>query len=150
MASDQERNKQAWRDLIEVLNRGDFGPAMDEFFHPDFEYDNASRPDLRSYAEWKKSPMHLYATFPPHQYTVADIAAEADKVWVYCTQHGFHTGGPYMGVQPSGNQTHIEWFSIVTFKDGKIIKIFSIADLLAMFMQIGVLDESFMPVQPDR
>jgi hypothetical protein len=84
------RHMARWAQPQEVLNRGDFD-AMDDFFHPDFEYSNPSRPDLTGYRAWK-------------------------------------------------------WFSIITFRDEKIVKIFSIADVLGKFVQLGILDTTLQPV----
>jgi predicted ester cyclase len=138
---------QKWKDLFEVMNAGDF-VAMDEFFHPDFVYDNPSRPDLRTYQEWKKSPMHLYETFIPNNYIVKDAVASENQVWAYCVNDTRHVGGPYMGAEPSNKPVYIEWFSIIEFKDDKIVRIFSIADVLGMLLQIGAIDKSLTPVNP--
>lgn len=147
-ASQQEDNKQAWISLVETLNRGDFvGSAA--FFHPEFQYVNPSRPDLTGYESWIASPRTMWDVFPPCRYAVKDLVAHGDdQVWVYCHHYGVHTGGPYMGVQPAGREINVEWFSIVSFKDGKIVQIFSIADVLGMLIQIGVLDPSRLPTQP--
>jgi hypothetical protein len=53
-----------------------------------------------------------------------------------------------MGIDPAGNEINVEWFSIVKFKDGKIIRIFSIADVLGMLISVGVVDSKKMPVDP--
>jgi len=146
----QKKNMKAWTDLQETLNRGDFGDAMDAFFHPDFTYGNPSRPDLGSYKSWKTSPMELYKRLPPSRYSTKDMVAKGDDVWAYCTHHCVHTGGRYMGIEPTGNTFDVEWFSIVTFKDSKILRIFSIADVLGMFISVGVLDKSLLPTDPYR
>ena len=143
----QRRNMQSWLDLQETLNRGDFD-EMDKFFHPDFRYANPSRPDLGSYAQWKISPMELYRRLPPSRYRTKDMVAKGDDVWAYCTHHCKHTGGPYMGIQPTGNEFDVEWFSIISFSNGKIIRIFSIADVLTMLINVGVLEKSALPVDP--
>jgi predicted ester cyclase len=140
-----EQNKRHWVALQDVLNRGDFD-AMDAYFHPDFAYDNPSRPDLCSYAAWKKSPIANYQTFAPSRYEVKAMVAEGDQLWAHCRQTGTHTAGPYMGKPPSGKSFDVEWFSIITFQDGKIIRIFSIADVLGKLVQLGVLDRGNLPI----
>ena len=144
-AEQREKNKRSWAALQETLNRGDFD-AMDAFFHPDFVYDNPSRPDLRTFEAWKRSPVANYKTFAPSRYYVKAMVAEGDQVWAYCRQTGVHSIGSYMGQPPSGKAFDIEWFSIITFKDGKIIRIFSIADVLGKLVQLGVLDRGNLPV----
>jgi predicted ester cyclase len=144
----QARRVRTWIGLQETLNRGDFD-AMDRFFDPDFTYGNPNRPDLGSYKSWKTSPMELYKRFPPSVYrTLAATARGEDEIWVYCDHYGKHTGGNYMGTPPKGREIHVQWFSIVTFKGEKILRIFSIADVLGMMISVGVIDASKMPVDP--
>jgi hypothetical protein len=149
LTSRQRQNVETWMRLQNTLNQGKFGKEMDDFFHPGFTYGNPSRPDLGSYASWKTSPMELYKRFPPSHYRTIDATAKGDdEIWVHCHHTGRHTGGNYMGKAPTGHEFGIEWFSTVTFKDGKIIRIFSIADVLTLLIQLGVLEKSALPVDP--
>lgn len=144
----QEQRVRTWMSLQETLNRGDF-EAMDKFFDPDFTYGNPNRPDLGSYQSWKTSPMELYKRFPPSVYeTTAATARGDDEIWVYCKHHGKQTGGNYMGIKPKGQEINVQWFSIVSFKGDKIIRIFSIADVLGMLIAVGVIDPKAMPIDP--
>jgi ketosteroid isomerase-like protein len=142
-----ERNKARWRDLQAVLNRGDFD-AMDAFFHPEFEYENPSRPDLRGYEAWKQSPMANYRLFHPSRYAVKRMVADGDDVWAYCNQTGTHSSGMYMGHSAAGKSFSTDWFSIISFRDGKIVKIVSVADVLGKFVQLGVLSKDLTPIKP--
>lgn len=140
-------NMARWQALQDVLNRGDFD-AMDDFFHPDFEYSNPSRPDLTGYAAWKVSPMANYRQFAPSVYSVKRMVADGDDVWALCNQTGTHSVDRYMGIEPSGRSFDIDWFSIISFRDGKITKIVSIADVLGKFIQLGVLNKDLTPISP--
>jgi ketosteroid isomerase-like protein len=144
----QRANIRAWMDLQDVLNEGDFGERMDAFFHPDMTYGNPSRPDLGGYATWKTSPEQMYARFKAFQWVRSATGLGDDQIWTHNRQVGQHTGGRYMGVEPTGHDITVEWFSVVTFQDGKIIRIFSIADVLGMLMQVGVLPRTALPVDP--
>jgi hypothetical protein len=53
-----------------------------------------------------------------------------------------------MGVEPKGQKISVEWFSTITFKERLILRLFSIADVLGMLINVGVLDASKMPVDP--
>lgn len=144
----QTERARTWIALQETLNRGDFA-AMDRFFDPDFTYGNPNRPDLGSYESWKTSPMELYKRFPPSAYrTMAVTARNDDEIWVYCHHYGKQTGGNYMGIAPKGQEVNVQWFSIVTFRGEKILRIFSIADVLGMMIAVGVIDPGKMPVDP--
>ncbi|MPS67282.1 MAG: hypothetical protein E2586_02130 [Novosphingobium sp.] len=143
----QKKMVKHWTDLQETLNAGDF-EGMDRFFHSDFRYGNPNRPDLGTYDEWKTSPVALYKTFFPAAYKTIDAVGKSDdEIWIYATHYCKHVGGPYMGVQPTGNEFQVNWFSIVKFRDEKIISIFSISDVLSMLKDIGVIDVP-QPVDP--
>jgi hypothetical protein len=148
LSEKQAQCAMTWMDLQDNLNRGNFA-AMDDFFHADFSYGNPSRPDLGSYESWKTSPMELYKRFPPSAYRTKSVAGANDnEIWVYCHHTGKHTGGPYMGKAPVGKEISVEWFSTVSFTGGKISRIFSIADVLSMLIQIDVVDPIVLPVDP--
>lgn len=143
----QKQLAQIWVDNQETLNRGEFD-KMDQYFHKDFQYGNPNRPDLGTYDQWKTSPVALYKTFFPAAYKTIDIVGKGDdEIWIYATHFCKHVGGPYMGIQPTGNEFQVNWFSIVKFKDDKIVHIFSISDVLSMLIDIGVLPER-QPVDP--
>lgn len=143
----QKRNIKHWTDYCETLNRGDF-VGMDKFFHKDFRYANPNRPDLTTFEQWKTSPVALYKTFYPAAYKTIDAVAKGDEeIWIYATHYCKHVGGPYMGVQPTGKEFQVNWFSIVKFKEEQIVDLFSISDVLTMLIDIGVLPER-QPVDP--
>jgi hypothetical protein len=147
----QRTNVRIWMRLQDTLNRGQFGDEMDDYFHPQFTYGNPSRPDLGSYASWKTSPKELFKRFPPSHYRTLDAVGKGDQeIWVHCHHTGRHLGGNYMGRPPTGNEFAIEWFSTVRFKDGKIIRIFSIADVLTMLIRLEIIDAKLLPVDPYR
>ena len=111
-----------WMDLHEVINRGDWD-GMDAFFNTD-------------------------TTFPPSIYrTLKAWGRGDDEICVLCHHHGKHTGGPYMGVQPTGNELNVLWFSWLRFRDGKIDHIYSISDVLTMLKDLEVIKVP-QPVDP--
>ncbi len=147
LTDQQKKLAQVWVDNQETLNRGDFA-GMDQYFHKDFEYGNPNRPDLNTFEQWKTSPIGLYKTFFPSLYRTIDVVGKGNnEIWIYATHYCKHDGGPYMGVQPTGNEFQVNWFSIVTFKEDKILKIFSISDVLTMLKDIGVIEVP-QPVDP--
>lgn len=144
----QSQRVRTWMSLHETLNAGDFD-KMDSYFHPEMTYGNPNRPDLGTYLSWKTSPTELYKRFPPSCYrTIAATARGDDEIWVHCHHYGKLTGGRYMGAEPQGQEINVQWFSIITFKEDKIFRIFSIADVLGMMISVGVIDPSKMPVDP--
>src|SRR5271167_313719 len=145
----QKANVRMWRDVLNTMNEGHFDQRLDRYFHAEATYGNPNRPDLGSYASWKTSPEQLYKRFPPSHYRIVDALAKGDdQIWVHCHHVGALTGGRYMGVEPKGQNISVEWFSTITFKEGLILRIFSIADALGMLIGVGVIDASKMPVDP--
>jgi hypothetical protein len=148
LAPTQRQRALTWMNLQATLNEGNFA-GMDSFFDPDMTYGNPSRPDLGTYAKWKSSPVALYKTFPPSLYRTLSVTAHGDdELWVYCEHVGKQTGGNYMGVPPKGQEICVQWFSIVTFRETKILRIFSIADVLGMFISVGAIDPKMLPTDP--
>jgi predicted ester cyclase len=147
----QKQRVRTWMSLQDTLNAGQFGDEMDAFFHPDMTYGNPSRPDLGTYQSWKTSPRELYSRFPPSHYRTIDAWAKGDdEVCVYCHHYGRLTGGRYMGMEPQGQEINVEWYSTVNFQEDKIIRIYSIADVLGMMIAVGRIDPAVMPIDPYR
>ena len=137
-----------WMDLHETINGGDWD-GMDKFFDTQkMTYANPNRPDLGSYKQWKSSPQGLYKTQFACLYRKDKAWGRGDdEICVLCHHHGKQTGGPYMGVQPKGQQINVWWFSWLKFENDKIVHIYSISDVLGMLMDIGVIDYK-QPVDP--
>jgi predicted ester cyclase len=94
----------------------------------------------------EKSPAK---TFPPSAYrTLKAWGRGDDEICVLCHHHGKHTGGPYMGVQPTGNQLDVLWFSWLKFEGDKIVHIYSISDVLSMLKDLEVIKDVPQPVDP--
>jgi hypothetical protein len=137
-----------WMDLHGALNKGDWS-GFDTYMDPaKMTYDNPNRPDLGTFAEWVTSPKALYDTFPPSVYRVLKAWGKGDdEICVLNHHHGKHTGGPYMGVPPTGNQLDVLWFSWIKFDGDKIVHIYSISDVLSMLIDLEVI-EAPQPVDP--
>lgn len=137
-----------WMDIHVELNKGNFG-ALREFMDVEkFTYDNPNRPDLGTFDEWSQSPEGLYNTFPPCVYrTLKAWGRGENEICVLCHHYGKQTGGPYMGVEPKGQEINVTWFSWLKFEGDKIVHIYSISDVLTMFMDIGII-EAPQPVDP--
>jgi hypothetical protein len=53
-----------------------------------------------------------------------------------------------MGVQPTGNQLDVLWFSWLKFEGDKIVHIYSISDVLSMLKDLEVIKDVPQPVDP--
>lgn len=137
-----------WMDVLYASSEG----RLDEFqFLFDTEkmtYANPNRPDMATFAVWSAGARELFKTFPPCVYRPLEIYARGDnEICTFNHHHGKHTGGPYMGVQPTGNELNVLWFSIIKFEGDKIVHIYSISDVLSMLIDLEVISAP-QPVDP--
>jgi steroid delta-isomerase-like uncharacterized protein len=80
----------------------------------------------------------LHKSFPDVVFEVADIAAEADKVWARVVATGTHRG-EWFGIPPTGRAIKIEVFDICRIAGGQITEHWGLADNMGVMRQLGVL-----------
>jgi len=142
--------------ILKVMDLQNQGRAdseeHDNQFHPDFVYANPSRPDLTDYKTWKQSPINLSKVFYPYLSAIRAMMPRGDnEFWFFGSAFGRHSGGPYMGVPPSGKEFYCDWHTIWNFKDGKVIRAYSICDVLSQILvPLGILNPATMPINPYR
>jgi len=105
-----------------------------EFVTPDFvDYSNRidGRESLRELGNM------LHKGFPDLHWTIEDIVAEGDKVWVRTTMTGTHQG-EYRGVPPTDEEITIRCVDIWRIVDGKIVEAWAVDDLLDFYKKLGI------------
>ena len=128
-----EENKAVVRSLYEVANKGN-PDLLDELVAPDFvDYTNQIR-GLESLKEFGRA---FLGGFPDLHWTIEDIIAEGDKVWVRTTITGTHKG-EYRGIAPTGKKITVRAVDIWRIADGKIIECWAVDDLLDFYGKLGV------------
>ena len=137
-----------WMNIHVELNKGNF-QALREYCDPEkMTYDNPNRPDLGDFEEWSTSPQGLWDTFPPCTYRCLKAWGSGENEICTLNHHyGKQTDKPYMGVPASGQEINVMWFSWIKFEGDRIVHIYSISDVLTMFMDIGIIDAP-QPVDP--
>lgn len=136
-----------WMNIHDELNKGNFQALREYCDTSKFTYDNPNRPDLGSFEEWSTSPEGLYRTFPPCVYRTLKAWGNGDnEVCVLCHHYGKQEKA-YMGVPAKGQEINVMWFSWLRFEGDKLVHIYSISDVLTMFMDIGIIDAP-QPVDP--
>ncbi|MFA7554678.1 MAG: ester cyclase [Spongiibacteraceae bacterium] len=137
-----------WMNIHVELNKGNFKALHEYCDTENFTYDNPNRPDLGSFAEWSESPEGLYNTFPPCVYRMMKVWGSGENEICTLNHHyGKQEKLPYMGVQAKGQEINVMWFSWLKFEGDKLVHIYSISDVLTMFMDIGII-EAPQPVDP--
>jgi len=128
-----EKNKAIIRRYYEAANKHNVELA-DEFVAPDFvDYTNK----IEGLESLKQFGNRFFKGFPDLHWTIEDIVAEEDKVWVRTTVTGTHRG-EYIGVPPTGKDVTIRCVDIWRIVDGKIVEAWAVDDLLDFYKKIGV------------
>ena len=80
----------------------------------------------------------MRTAFPDLKFTVNDMAAKGDKVWVYITISGTQDG-PFMDMPASGKKVNVDGFDLVRFANGKAVEHWGLSDDMAMMTQLGAI-----------
>lgn len=127
-------NKEATRILYEdILNNRKF-----ELISSVVSEDYTNIQGEKGIDAFKKGITALTKAFPDAQWTLTEIAAEGNKVFVKQQVQGTHKG-QFQNIAPTNKSISNEGFAIYEFKDGKIISHQIQTDRLAFLQQLGVL-----------
>jgi steroid delta-isomerase-like uncharacterized protein len=77
--------------------------------------------------------------FPDFHAEIEDLIAQGDKVVARMTFRGTHTGGPFMGIPPSGRTFAFSATSIFRVSNGKIVEHWGEEDSLGWLQQLGAM-----------
>jgi steroid delta-isomerase-like uncharacterized protein len=136
-----ENNKVVVRRLLdEVWNKGNLS-LVDELFTPNFEFHDASTPDLGRGPESEKKRVTLYRNaFPDLRLTIEDMIAEGETVVTRWSCRGTHKGD-LSGIAPTGKQITISGITVGRFANGKIAQGYANWDALGLMQQLGVVPQ---------
>jgi predicted ester cyclase len=79
------------------------------------------------------------SAFPDFHATIEDLIAEGDKVATRMIFRGTHTGGEFMGIQPSGRAFAFSATAIFRIAGGKIVEHWGDEDALGWLQQLGAM-----------
>lgn len=111
---------------------------FDNYFDPNVVWKNLPyREELeRRGIEAVKSLFQGLIAFPDLKYSIQEIVAEKDKVWIYGPFEGTHMGY-FIGIPPTGNWVKFDMGFLFHFKNNKIVKASVNLDSLTVFIQLG-------------
>jgi predicted SnoaL-like aldol condensation-catalyzing enzyme len=109
--------------------------TLDHFMRDDYIQHNPDVPQGK--AGFKQFFEVTFKAMPDFKYTLKQIVAEEDLVWIYCTTSGTHTGGEWLGVQPTGNRLNFDVVDMFRIQDGLIAEHWDVADTYSLFSQLG-------------
>ena len=105
-------------------------------------HNRLSSSDATSDEEWGSEAFRRHAesvpqAFPDVRFDIKDMIAEDDRVMVRLVLSGTHQG-PFMGVEPTGQQIEMSAIVIYRFENGLIAERWSEGDTIGLLQQLGV------------
>ena len=109
--------------------------VLDQYMRDDYIQHNPDVPQGKAgFTEFFKA---TFKAIPDFRYTLKEIVADGDLVWMYCTTSGTHTGDTWLGVTPTGNKLNFDVVDMFRLHDGKIAEHWDVADTYTLFSQLG-------------
>jgi predicted ester cyclase len=121
-----EENKAMVKRMVEAINAGEEGAAVDELFAP-----RASRRVKRLFAEFRSA-------FPDWHEETVELVAEGDTVAGRFKCAGTHRG-EFLGEAPTGKRMEVEEVFFLRAEDGKFVDFWALEDSLGRMRQLGLL-----------
>jgi predicted ester cyclase len=119
--SEQESNKDALRQLLAAVDRGDLDGALD-FYSPEYVDHDASegRSQSADATNNLRTAFRMFAAaFSDTRHVIEDLVAEGDRVVARISVQSRHTGEMF-GVPPTGNTVRNDSIVIYRFEGGRI------------------------------
>ena len=131
-----EANKALIRRVYELSTQKDVAKLF-ELYDPG--YIEHLRNGDQSLEQLKAGISIIFAALPDLKFTVEDMVAEGDKVAYRVTITGTHTGGPCMGVAPSGKKIEMRNTSIKRIANGRLAESWGTLDTVSAMRQLGLI-----------
>jgi steroid delta-isomerase-like uncharacterized protein len=133
--TDTKALAQAWVDAQNAAIKSGDSTALLALYSPDYT-DPMAPAGTNALDAVKQNIKDIATAFPDGKLEVKDIVASSDEAAVYTVASGTNKG-PFQGVPPTGKPfSNVNIIDILTFKNGKIVKDVSVADL-SLLLQIG-------------
>ena len=130
-----QKNKQLIKDFAnKVFIRHELD-GLEDFIRNDYIQHNADCSQGRTgFIEFFTT---IFNAVPDFGYTIKQIIAEDDYVWMYSRTTGTHTGGPWLGAPSNGNCLNFDVVDMFRIQDEKIAEHWDVADTYTFFTQLG-------------
>ena len=134
--SHRQAGLEAFRRLIVEGFSGGNTAVVDEVCAEDYvEHQDGIEPNDRE--GLKGAIRFLHALAPDLEVTVEDAMVRGDKVWARMKGRGTHSGRILGG--PTGRSFEITIMDVCTFRDGKCVEHWGVADRLSQMQQLGII-----------
>jgi predicted ester cyclase len=132
-----DSNAQLYRDAIARFNDGDLAGYVD--FYDDSVVFGGVTPEPLDKAGVHAFHEQFLAAFPDARCEVADLVEIDDRLAARLLLHLKHEG-PFMGVEPTGNDAVLAITTLLTVRDGRCVERWSTADMMGLMMQLGAIE----------
>lgn len=134
-----ESNELLVRRLVEAVINGRDYSTLQDLLHPSYVY--------RSPSEEYRGPQGLeglftayHSAFSDLNLTIDDLFSTDARVAMSFTITGTHDG-EMMGIPPTGKSVSVNGIILSTIEDGRIVEEWEIIDQIALFKQLGLMDQ---------
>lgn len=130
-----EMNKNIVRRYQKAWEQADL-TALDELIAEDFvNHSSPLPPDREGMMEFAAEHR---SQFPTGTYSIQNLVAEGDLVFVYGQYQGTHDGEPFMGIPASGAEASFDYSTLLRLEDGKIAERWGTADdVMGLLVPLG-------------
>ena len=130
-----QKNKQLIKDFAKKVFIRHELDGLEKFIREDYIQHNTDCAQGREgFVEFFTT---IFNAIPDFSYTIKQIIAEDDFVWMYSRTTGTHTGTPWLDTPPDGNRLDFDVVDMFRIKDGKIAEHWDVADTFTFFKQLG-------------
>ncbi len=136
--NDPKKNKELVKDFCETVFVNHNLSTLDRFMRDDYLQHNPDVPQGK--AGFKQFFEKTFKAIPDFKYTLKEIVADGDRVWIYCTTSGTHIGGEWLEVPPTGNKLNFDVVDMFRIQDGLIAEHWDVADTYSLFSQLGKIE----------
>ena len=102
--------------------------------------DYGHEPPGRGVQGAKSDYQDIARAFADARFDIDEMFGSDDRVAVRWTLHATHTG-PFAGLSPTQKKATVRGISLYRLRDGKITETRNQADLLALFTQLGMIEQ---------
>jgi steroid delta-isomerase-like uncharacterized protein len=119
----------------EIFAKKDFA-QLKRFMHPDYIQHNPLVPQgSEGFRQFFES---WFEASPDFKHEVKQIAVAGDRVWVYGTYSGTHSGD-WLGLPATGKAYSFDAVDIFRVNDGKLAEHWDVMDTHSLFRQLGAI-----------
>ena len=115
-------------------------PAILSEIIADDYVDYGHQPPGRGVQGAKTDHQEIARGFEDARFDIDEMFGSDDRVVSRWTLHATHTG-PFAGVPPTKKKIEVHGISLYRLRDGKITETRNLADLYALFTQLGTIEQ---------